>query len=140
MVDFIRYLPHSNISMNKLIDCYREVFAEDPWNEWLKCQICGKHFGIKQKENLLRFGSFIHCGVPLVEFWPKEKVAKDILSEITEEASCHLAINKEKNVVGFCWGYPIDITQLEEKIGIKFAEEIKKRFNNCHRTICWLSR
>lgn len=101
-----------------LIECYRDVFSEEPWNEWLKCPKCDEYWGVKDRE-LLAAMRYMHCNVPLVDFWPRHQVIGDIEHEITEKTSCYLAF-KDSRVVGFCWGYPIKRKDLETKLGISF--------------------
>lgn len=115
---FIKYLPDNSNSLmtTQLVECYRDVFADQPWNEWLKCPLCQKHWG-KKDQALLESHQFKHCGVPLVDFWPREKVLSDIYAEITPQSSCWLAMD-ERKVVGFCWGYPVTISELEAELGI----------------------
>jgi len=128
---FVRFNPHKNtFLLEGLIDCYREVFGADPWNEWKKCPICGTKWGTAEKETLRQ----THCGVPIVDFWPKDQVRGDICHEINPEASCWLAVeinedSSQNRVVGFCWGYPIGLDELEEKLllpGLK--ESVVKKF------------
>ncbi|MBN1779372.1 MAG: GNAT family N-acetyltransferase [Candidatus Buchananbacteria bacterium] len=101
---------------NQLVECYRQVFATEPWNEWLKCPNCQRYWGIADKPFLTKIG-FQHCRTPLVEFWPADQVLADIKHEITNDSSCWLAL-AEQIVVGFCWGYPIQTDPLIKKLGI----------------------
>lgn len=45
-----------------LVDCYREVFAEPPWNEWLACAVsnCKVSWGKSQAAELAAT-EFVHC-------------------------------------------------------------------------------
>ena len=38
--------------LNNVVACYQQVYAESPWHEWMKCLICKKSWGIKDKERL----------------------------------------------------------------------------------------
>lgn len=113
----IRYLKfepwQSEELLSDLVDCYREVFGDTPWNEWKRCQRCNTKWG--KNDPLLEEIEFRHCGMELVDFWPAEIVSSDILREVTPEASCWLAINSE-GVIGFCWGYPVILSELEKKL------------------------
>lgn len=123
-VSFSRYSPDKSdrIVTTQLVECYRDVFADRPWNEWLKCPVCGKYWGIKDKDHLTCY-KFHHCGVPLVDFWPREEVLADLSHEIVSGSSCWLAMNKE-SIIGFCWGYPIKIDDLETKLGIPIISNL----------------
>lgn len=131
--EIVRYIPDGKDHRltGRLIECYREVFADRPWNEFLKCLTCEKYWGTKDLAELTANG-FQHCGVPVVDFWPWQQVLTDIVHEITPEASCWLCISSTRGglaagnyrVLGFCWGYPINGAELEEKLGIKFLEKL----------------
>ena len=101
-VSLIRYSPHdgNHLLTTKLVECYRDVFADEPWHEWLKCPQCNKYWGIKDRA-LLASMKFQHCRKTLVDFWPREQVISDLYHEITPSSSCWLAVNEEV-VVGFC--------------------------------------
>ena len=131
-IRLVRYNPHNDAEglTDALIQCYREVFGEDPWNEWKKCQVCGRKWG---KQELTSDDDHHHCGMLLVDFWPEEIVRADLLHEITAEASCRLALDGNK-VIGFCWGYPISPIELEQKLGItELAEALTREFGALER-------
>lgn len=127
-VSLLRYSPSNENQeiTDQLVECYRDVFSTGPWNEWLKCEKCGNYWGIKDKD-FLAISNFKHCNVPLVDFWPKEVVLSDLKHEITTDSSCWIAKANEK-VIGFCWGYPISTSELEEKLGLSVAISIEKCF------------
>ena len=127
-VSILRYLPSSENQplTAQLVECYRDVFSASPWHEWLKCEKCGKYWGIKDQE-LLASWKFHHCNSPLVDFWPRETVLSELQHEITPESSCWLACADEK-VVGFCWGYHASISELQKKLGISIIANAEKYF------------
>ncbi len=112
----------------QLVGCYQDVFADPPWNEWMKCSICGKYWGKKDSDALLRM-EFECCSTPLKEFWPKEEVKDNIRNEVTDKSSCVLALC-DGQVVGFCWGYPITLPDLEQKLGLEFLALLSERWGN----------
>lgn len=125
-ISHVRYSPHGGDDSltAQLVECYREVFADGPWHEWLKCSVCQQYWGTKDR-GLLASCKFLHCDKPLVDFWTREQVLFDIYQEVTPEASCWLAIDKDRDkVVGFCWGYPITIRDLEVKLGLSFNDNL----------------
>lgn len=124
-ITFSRYSPENDDTklLTQLIECYRDVFADGPWHEWLMCPVCKKYWGIRDR-NALASSRFQHCDTPLVDFWSKESVASDLRHEITSESSCWLAMNGD-DIVGFCWGYPITVINLEKKLGISFSDRLK---------------
>jgi ribosomal protein S18 acetylase RimI-like enzyme len=120
-ISIIRYSPRgeNHPLTAQLVECYRNVFADEPWHEWLKCRQCGEYWGVKDRAMLASM-KFRHCGKKLVDFWPKEQVISDLHHEITPSSSCWLAMDK-KVVVGFCWGYPIAVGELKAKLNIQFS-------------------
>ena len=127
MVDIVRFNPHRDEELiPQVVKCYQEVFAEDPWNEWKRCPSCKKYLG-KKDEKILKESNFIHCNVPMEDFWKDEEVIKDLLHEINQDKFAWVGIVKDiGKVVSFCWGFPVDINQLEEKLGIIFRNELVK--------------
>lgn len=117
-ISFVRYSPHTSEShiTSQVVECYRQVFADGPWHEWKQCPECKKYWGTKDRQELEKSG-FCHCRVPLVDFWPTERVTADLFHEITKESSCWLALC-ESRVIGFCWGYPITLGSLERKLNL----------------------
>ncbi len=116
-LEFIRFKANGNGPLtDQVINCYRNVFGGEPWNEWKRCQKCDRKFGIEQ----LADGKTHCCNMPLVDFWPKEVVQRDIFNEISGDASCWLSVVKENDnvvdVVGFSWGYPITPKNLEDMV------------------------
>jgi ribosomal protein S18 acetylase RimI-like enzyme len=117
-VVFNHYSPYdaSTDTTDSIIKCYQEVFATEPWNEWLRCPVCQKNWGKKDLPTLERL-QFQHCNQKLVEYWHKETVRLDLFNEIQDNCSCWIA-QVEDNVVGFCWGYSITVGNLIDKLKI----------------------
>lgn len=108
-------------SVDEIARCYRSVFAGAPWNEFLKCPVCNKRWGVTEVEELQK-AQFQHCGVLVEEFWPLGAVSADIRKELSRESSCWIA--KDERVIGFCWGYESDLAELEHNLGISFDRSI----------------
>jgi len=122
-VSLIRYSPPDSDDRltAQLVECYRDVFADGPWHEWLKCPACQKYWGIRDRD-ILAAQKFRHCDTPLVDFWPRAQVVSDLYHEITPETSCWLALD-DNLVIGFCWGYPTTINELEKKLGLSLGSK-----------------
>lgn len=122
-ISLVRYSPYYNnhALTAQLVECYREVFADSPWHEWLKCPRCHKYWG-KKDQDFLAANKFHHCNTPLVDFWPREQVIYDLYHEISSKTSCWLAMQND-SVVGFCWGYPIILSDLEDKLNISLSTQ-----------------
>lgn len=115
MIKYVRFsLRRDYRFKDSLIACYQQVFAEEPWDEWKKCQLCETKWGLGEKEKLEKL-NFYHCGYPVLDFWSYRTVESDMYSEINDRASCWVAID-DLRVVGFCWGYSIHINELEMKL------------------------
>ncbi len=99
----------NNDILASLVECYRGVFAEPPWNEWLKCSECGKAWGKPQDADLAAM-RFSHCGRPVTDYWPHAEVAEEFFRVLGRGAVCWLAVERAERrarVVGFTWGSPI---------------------------------
>ena len=124
-MDYVRYSPKISGSglTGQLVDCYRDVFAGAPWNEWLRCPICQKSWGQKDEKEIIAW-EFRHCGTNLIVYWSREQVMADIEHEITDEASCWLAVYQGQ-VIGFCWGYQILFEALQEKLRKRLPSQLE---------------
>lgn len=127
-----KYSPHSSSPLvtARMVECYRDVFAGEPWNEWLACKVCKKHWGTKDMA-LLAEMKYEHCGKPLVDYWKRERVIGAIHSSIDPQASCWITLNGE-DVIGFCWGYPMPLEKLEKelKLSIPLNGDTKIAYQN----------
>jgi ribosomal protein S18 acetylase RimI-like enzyme len=68
-------------------------------------------------DKLIKCYQDVFAGSPWFESWPYEQVRADLYHEINPDASGWIA-SDEDQVVGFCWGYPITMHELEKKIKI----------------------
>jgi len=137
-VSYSAYNPHTDGThlVPSVVDCFKRVFAADPWNEYLVCPKCKKHWGIKEVGmSPIKTLSCPSCSVQLEEFWPTETVTEDFLEEMrtipeqNRQPWCWLAHSGPEKVVGICWGYSIAIPELGKKLGLPFfANRFKKRF------------
>lgn len=129
-ITFEKFVPTERPElMDELVECYRQVFAATPWFEWKVCSNCDKKWGIEHEQELTELDHH-HCDNPVEDFWPVGQVRKDILHETSgEHSACWLALDQGK-VVGFCWGYGITPTELEEKLEFPgLADTIHKHFD-----------
>lgn len=78
----------------------------------------GPDSGRELEDKLICCYQSVFAGKPWFESWSYEQVKKDLRHEITDECSCWLAMRDEE-IVGFCWGYPISLAELETKLGIE---------------------
>ena len=131
-ITYLRFNPVKNSDLlPKLVECYRIVFGEAPWNEWKKCGICGAKFGIS--ETNAGDTNSTHCNQSMQDFWPVDSVSRDIQKQINGLSSCWIALD-DSSVVGFCWGYPMDPKELERELGFEgVSNQITKHFGHVER-------
>lgn len=72
----------------------------------------------------------VFAGPPWNETWPREQVLSDLMHEITPESSCWIA-RRAADVIGFCWGYRITASALEDKLGVPFVSAFEREFGIC---------
>ncbi len=122
-VRVVRFTPGvDEDQLSQLVHCYRVVFGEPPWNEWMTCKTCNQKWGMGQPYPT------IHCGAVVTPFWPEAQVRDDLQREITSDASAWLAL-VDGQVVGFCWGYPISPDRLAEQLSLHtLPDAIKHTF------------
>ena len=126
--NIIRFDPQSQPEIiPALVECYREVFSDVPWNEWKRCAVCGTYWGKKDLAHLQQM-EFLHCGRLLVDFWEVEHVEEEIHHRITPEASCYIAIAPDGSTIGFTWGFPATFDYLEEDLKISIREKFQAQF------------
>lgn len=120
-IAYRRYRFGDDALLAQIVTCYQSVFADPPWNEWKRCSVCNRQWGRTEWNAWLEANeSPMHCGLPVSEFWPAAQVRQDIEHELTPRASCWLALDDGK-VIGFCWGYPIALEDLERKLGTSIS-------------------
>lgn len=127
---YLRFKPkeHRHL-LPMLIECYRDVFADTPWNEWKKCSVCNKQWGVTEREDLALLG-FQHCGQLVEDFWPHKVVEEEILHQVNDKASCWIAMTKQR-VIGFTWGYPMTPEALARKLERpEMVANLKKQFGD----------
>ena len=95
--------------LTPLAQCYAcgRIWADTPWNEWLKCPKCPadqNNFGVTFKGR-----NCPKCGSKLTSFWKVQDVENDIKTQLGKAfAKGYLALKKSQ-IVGFTWGYPVEI-------------------------------
>jgi len=131
-VSFSRFSPHTaaRSESEEMAEAFGRVFATSPWYEWKKCRVagCSAHWGVEHRKELEAL-RYMHCGEPVVDFWPKDAVLHDLYHEIGADTSCWVA-KKGKRIVGFCWGYPILVSELSSKVGIHLEEPARLTFGS----------
>lgn len=133
-LSFERFDPANESRLQNFVDCYRDVFSTSPWFEWMKCQRCGNKWGIEEADQLNQ-RRFRCCGALVTEYWPTQKVEADIRAEITDVASCWVAV-LSGSIIGFTIGYPVLPESIEEKVNANgLAMMLRRSFG--HATLAY---
>lgn len=131
-VSFSRFSPHTatRVESEEMAEAFGRVFATSPWYEWKKCRVagCSAHWGVEHRK-VLEALRYLHCGEPVVDYWPRDAVLYDLYHEIGAVTSCWVA-RERKRVIGFSWGYPIPVSELSRKVGIRLEEPIRLLFSS----------
>lgn len=102
-----------------IVECFRDVQAWPPANEWLKCQSCRTKVGKNKRAFLSIYGYCCErCRRPLVEFHERSELWKKLQEEITEKTTCWVATTNYETIVGYCWGYQLDLPELAKRLKI----------------------
>lgn len=112
----------------QLVNCFKEVFSENPWGEWMTCSVCGNYWGKESLDKLIKDG-FYHCNTALRDFWTHAEVMQDIVSGTTEQSSNWIAKDNDK-IIGFCWGNYDTIKNLESYLAVNFDSSQYKKLSN----------
>ncbi len=124
--------PVSTELLHSIARCYQEVFATDSaWDEDKKCPQCpDKHWG---REAVLSSNLQIcpDCRTTLVDYWPLLEVIATIGENLNRPGVSFIILQTTPPygpVVGFCWGYPVLVPELEKFLGVEVAEALQKQF------------
>jgi len=96
----------------KIAKVYKETFGFEPWNEGFVCPVCSKTYPLSVQSSFCPscLRSRKEWLVRLVEFWPESKVIADFYQENIKGNALCLVIEEKKQIVGFVWGYGMDIS------------------------------
>jgi GNAT superfamily N-acetyltransferase len=113
--NYAKLVPFTNPYMQPdtvadIVDVYRDVFTEDPWNEGFECPKCGTAYHKRAKKRLCDSEECKGLRVMLVEPWTVSRVTSDIYRETTTAGAKCLLAYKRRRLVGFAWGYPKTVT------------------------------
>ncbi|MCB9808902.1 GNAT family N-acetyltransferase [Candidatus Nomurabacteria bacterium] len=127
-IEYKVFMPReSSEEVAQVIESYRDVFAASPWHEWMKCQKCDRYWGVEDRELLVK-EKFFHCGEPVIDYWPRQEVLENIEKELSRESSAFLATYHNR-VIGFCWGYGIDIHTMQQELNITLSPKDIEAFS-----------
>jgi len=98
----------SERDIRQVIETYKSAFAEEPWNEYMKCKRCGVNFGKKEAESVRPGTNCKGCGslLELAEFWSAVDIIEDLKFALSMTTPIILVAEIPlQGVVGFVWGY-----------------------------------
>ena len=96
--------------VENVVSVYQKVFGGEPWKEGYKCPICEKEVPLDFKGGICPVCEGAGKSVLLIESWPTSKVVSDFYREMGKPEALCLVAKEKKDVVGFAWGYKINIT------------------------------
>jgi ribosomal protein S18 acetylase RimI-like enzyme len=50
--------PYRRLDFEQLVEVYKSAFAEEPWNEYMKCKVCGVNYGKNEIRTETDYGRF----------------------------------------------------------------------------------
>ena len=139
-IEFVRCNGSKSLApelMAQLFDCYPPIYAEAPWFEWKKCSVSKRQWGTVHQEELA-LTDFMHCGEPLVEFWPRATVESDLKEAMDASGASFWLALQGNRLVGFCYGYAKTPEKLEEQMerpGLALA--VKEKFGASVRYVAY---
>jgi len=114
--------------------CYQRTFGTSPaWHEGWMCPASGQEgtcpvYGLEDGN---RPGECHDHHLPLVLFWPVEKVMRDMQAELSRVGAVWAAAHINGAVVGATWGFPMTAEELEEHLGKPgFAVTLAREFHD----------
>ena len=112
---------------------YKSAFAEEPWNEYLKCVSCGTNYGLK--ENIDKYCKSCNNILKVTEYWSNKDIKEDIRFAQKQQKSIILIAELEEQIQGFIWGYLFPKNKLiflENKVdaNANYLDEIAVTRNN----------
>lgn len=104
----------SEKDLESIVRIYQDVFANDPWHEYMKCTGCEAPYGID--DHRMQKDSCYSCGgsLELEEYWPEEVIKEDLYKVRSASSPVCLVAENGEGVVGFCWGSERFEQEIEE--------------------------
>ena len=90
---------------------YQQAFGNNPWNEGYKCPICATTTPLTAGEAICPSCSERGLKILMIEYWPLSKIISDFYQEMKKPNSLCLIVREADKVIGFTWGYQINIDQ-----------------------------
>jgi hypothetical protein len=138
----LRDLQEKHQLLTDLVQSYRRIFGEEPWNEWVNCSQCGRKYGRSDYLKDLYKTDRCCSKQELIEFHPAKKVEDMLTSDLSVPNSTPFLFVAQQeemsntdygnNVAGFIWGYSTSsdvvmkkvIADMPTKYGVKAQEDM----------------
>ena len=112
----------TGLNQHMLAGSYQTIFGSKPWGEWKKCSICQKIWGIEDSAEIDAL-EHRHCDHPLEDYWETGGLLKMFAENSVKDGFSSAIAFDGENVVGFCWGYGVALSDLAEKLALPGVEE-----------------
>lgn len=100
----------------QIVTIYQQSFGNEPWNEGYKCVVCEHVIPLGNCEPELCSACIITGNlIPMVPYWPTEKVMGDFYREMGKRDAVCLVAKDGEEVIGFAWGYKIEMNESTNK-------------------------
>lgn len=120
LVEMQGYLQENPDTLLQLARVYCDIWPEPPWNEYMKCCPCGLYFS-KVQYHVQGITVCPHCGKVLTRAWVPAEVVEFIPEDMEIPGFIgYLLVDPSCGVIGFTWGFLLDVDTLERKLSHDF--------------------
>lgn len=116
----IRIRNYNDRDFEDVYGIYSKSFAEDPWNEYMKCGLCGINYGIYESRTAKQSCKKCNGPLKLEEYWSRKDVYDDIGYAMSVDWRRILVAEMNGKLAGFTWGYRMN----REKFGFLSESEV----------------
>ncbi len=103
-----RQIDAASPNIGEVADVYADVFAGSEWNEYTKCPIDGKYYGMTTTPGELS----ACCEAPLGLAYPRDETADYIRRELSRPAAYGMVLEDDGCPVGFSWAFAYDSPEI----------------------------
>lgn len=127
------------VDLSALASVYQLVYSTPPWSEYKKCAVCSASWGNHQISELEAI-DYHHCGLPVVDFWANDILMRHFADiSLRPLFSASVAWDSNQNIIGFSWGYEVEITDLDNHLGLAgVTEALTSKYGEAH-TVAYLA-
>lgn len=100
---------YTSQDLEQLIAVYQSAFSEPPWDEYMKCIVCGCNYSRKESEQKVTNCKKCLQQLQLKAFWSSEEIGADLHYAQTQENPLVLVSETNGELTGFSWGYTLPL-------------------------------